>query len=425
MEIDGSDNINIFRNLFHDNYINNASIAIYLNNAATNIRVFNNTFYNNCCGIYLDNTSKIKITNNIFLNHQGTGQPYSGYALYNTGGAAGNETYDYNDFWNNLHNTNSVGSFITGQSNHYASPVIDTTISFTIQSPTSICVDHAKVVTNVSYPYNGNGPDIGWKESGFTYIPSFNVVYVSHPVRWTNSITNALKIASNNCIIVCHHDAGPFFESPRIVNFTNLIIRSFDWTNASAHNNTTTIVDGAQRSRVFTLSNSKNITIQGFTIRNATNGIYLNTGISNRILDNMIVDHFLSGIVITSNNANNNIISSNNFYYDGVGPGNQQFGILMYKTKYNLIYTNQIYNNVNTGIFLTGLCKSNLIRQNNVHANQQFGIQMDYGNYNTIYNNSIFDQPNSGIYISVIASTNKIIKNTIYSNNFGIYINRW
>ncbi|MDD5067331.1 MAG: right-handed parallel beta-helix repeat-containing protein, partial [bacterium] len=424
MYLYGSDNVNINRNLFHDNLRTGANnMGIYLRNTSTNIRVINNTFYNNNCGLYIVESSRCQITNNIFLSHAGAGS-YNGCALYGT--SSGPCYYDYNVFWNNSRDTNSSTIFFAGPSNYHTPPVIDTVSTFDILSPTSICVDHAKIISGVSGTWSENGPDIGWHESGFAFTSFTNVVHIWPADVWTNSITNALKsaYATNNSIIECHPEAGSFFETVRISGLTNVILRSYDWTNS--RDNTTTVIDSLYFSRAVTITNSKNITIIGFTVKNAADGIYITDSISNQILNNRIMDNSRSGVLITSNNTCYNTISSNSIFNEfGV---QQDHGIRMLRSSFNLIFTNRIYNNTTNGIYMTGTCRSNIIKQNNICNlntwNQDQGIRINDGVHNMIYNNHIFRHQLFGIYLTGASSTNGIIKNTVWSNNAneGIYL---
>ena len=79
---------------------------------------------------------------------------------------------------------------------------------------------------------NGDGLDMGWKESHYV---SSNYVHVIPRGIWRATISAAILQATNNCIIQCSRKPGGYSESVTIANFTNLILRTYDWTNS--HNN--------------------------------------------------------------------------------------------------------------------------------------------------------------------------------------------
>ncbi|MDD5066834.1 MAG: right-handed parallel beta-helix repeat-containing protein, partial [bacterium] len=416
-----ADHNKIFRNLFYNHTMDSASITVYLYSSSFSNEIHQNTFYNNNCGIYLGDPSSAVITNNIFLHHRSIGGGYSGYVLYSSGGAAGAGPFDYNVFWDNSYNTNATTVLVAGASNYYGPPQIDTTGTFEIISPNSSALDKAKQITGLNIPFLGSGPDIGWKESTLDSANRTNLVHVLPINVWTNSITNALKIADDNYIIECHTFSNftVFPESIKINGFTNLILRSFAWTNNQ--DDTNTIIDASFKSYAIKITNCKNIKIQGFTIKNATNALYLIQSVSNKIVNNNIIDNFRSGVVLAFSNTAYNTIASNNINNDFTTV--QNYGIRMTNSSYNLVYTNNIFNNNITGIHLGGKCRSNVIKLNNIYNqntwDQNQGIQINNGVYNIIYNNRIFHHQDYGIYLTGTASTNQMIKNTFFSNNAG------
>ncbi|MDD5066226.1 MAG: right-handed parallel beta-helix repeat-containing protein, partial [bacterium] len=139
----GGKNIIIQRNLIrhNDNY------GIYLN-AATNIKVINNTIFRSIVddGVIWQNTSSGTLYNNIILsNGDGAGD----YGIENAGTGL-----VYADF-NNVY-TNGGGKFLNvtpGPNNRFSDPLLETTTSFTIMSPSSPAVDSGTTNTPVSKVY--------------------------------------------------------------------------------------------------------------------------------------------------------------------------------------------------------------------------------------------------------------------------------
>ncbi|MBU1076855.1 MAG: right-handed parallel beta-helix repeat-containing protein [Spirochaetes bacterium] len=409
--LDQPDYIKISRNLFH----NNLDIGVYVYDNANYCDFINNTFYNNSRGIYI-NTSTVRITNNIFLSHVNHGII----------AVSGSSFYDYNVFWDNGTDVGNPGNFTAGASNRYASPLINTSSTFEIISSFSICVDKAKIVQGLSDIYNETGPDIGWKESLFNPTNRPFTVHILPPMDiWTNAITNALSVATNNCIIECHPESGAFFETVRISGFTNLTLRSFEWTNAQ--DNTTTVIDGISYNRAVTITNSKNIMILGFSIVNATNGIYIDDAVSNRIFHNRIRDNEDVGVYIYSPDANYNVIATNEIFNSTVNV--QDYGIRITDGDYNLIMSNRIYNHDDYGIYIYSAAAygpdHNVVMDNKIYnylvSYQDYGCRIHNGFRNTVFSNFIYNNQLYGIYVTGTSRTNDIINNNSFSNSIGIY----
>ena len=160
----GSSNL-IARNLIR----NNTTYGIFLQGSAGYYKIINNTLYNNNNNgaYFMANTSSGTLFNNIFLSNGNTG----------INRATPNPVYaGYNDFYANTFAPTN-GGVTWGPGNKLTNPLLNTT-SFTITSASSPAVDTGTTNAPYTKPYNGNGPDMGWKESAFVY---------SIPVQLANS----------------------------------------------------------------------------------------------------------------------------------------------------------------------------------------------------------------------------------------------
>ncbi len=125
-------------------------------------------------------------------------------------------------------------------------------------------------------------------------------------------------------------------------------------------------------------------------------GIYLDTAISNTIMDNNIWDNY--NVSIRLYNSSNNTISDNNIIL------NQLTACMYVGAGIDFVYSS--YNNI------TG---------NNISSNNGNGISLDSSNNNTISENNI--SLNNGSGISFYTSDGNVITvNTISNNGDGIYL---
>ena len=233
---------------------------------------------------------------------------------------------------------------------------------------------------------------------------------------WYPSITNALAQASNNNVINVY--SNTFYENPKVVGFTNLIIQAYSFTNV--HNNSYTIIHGS-----VLFSNSSKCKLIGFSIMNSPlHGIRVaGNSFSNFIAYNQIYSNTQAGIFFSGANVKKCTIFSNNFF--GLSQTN---GIYFVNAKNNIIRNNFLHQN-NQGVFLTGTAYSNLIIANQIYSNSTYltgggssgGIVLNGGNVNrnTITSNFIYGTNQKvGIYL------NHANNNYIQNNNW-IYQNGW
>ena len=152
-------------------------------------------------------------------------------------------------------------------------------------------------------------------------------------------------------------------------------------------NRETTIIDGNGTTTKIYIE-SDNVTITGFTIRNALAtteaGIFL-----------MRVDYC---------NISENKFTDNNR------------GIYLLDSSYNIIAGNIMREN-GAGVSLTGF-------NNSIHGNEivncNYGIQISYGKYNTVSENNIVNSQNKGINLPDSQNNSFILNNIINSGEYGI-----
>ncbi len=165
------------------------------------------------------------------------------------------------------------------------------------------------------------------------------------------------------------------------------------------------------------ISNANNVTIEGFTVKNADIGIDVAVGYSLNDIKNNTVDGCNQGIHLESGSERNNI--SNNVLRD-----NTQ-GIHLTGSVDNNIAGNVISNN-NQGFWLQSNSNSNFIFNNTVHHNF-LGITIRYSENNVVKQNNVYDNEDKGIYIFISlpfyqAMNTSVIDNTVRNNTYGIYL---
>lgn len=155
-----------------------------------------------------------------------------------------------------------------------------------------------------------------------------------------STITEALFNAVNGDTIFVYDDSSPYYETV-IINKEIYLI---------GENTQTTIVDWSNSSDVLRIT-ANNVTVQGFTITNATDGILI-SGNFVIIKRNIICKNFNYGISIggfgDSAIISENIIRDNGHFEPNVtGYG----GIMLGITALNKIKNNNFFNNTNTNAF--------------------------------------------------------------------------
>ncbi|MDD5066237.1 MAG: right-handed parallel beta-helix repeat-containing protein [bacterium] len=151
----------IYRNLMY----NNTGAHVVFTGPSANNRLINNTIYHSLSsnGVQWQDSSAGSLYNNIFLSN---GSRPNHYAVRNTG--SGTVRLGYNIFYGDSAGPTN-GLFSWGKGNLFKDPRLDTRTSFTLLSSQSHAVDTGTNISGLSDIFNGTGPDMGWKESGFSY----------------------------------------------------------------------------------------------------------------------------------------------------------------------------------------------------------------------------------------------------------------
>jgi len=149
-----------------------------------------------------------------------------------------------------------------------------------------------------------------------------------------------------------------------------------------------------------------NVTIKGFTVKNATGtekaGIYIYNS-NNCTIENVNASNNYLGIYLF--NSNNNTIANNTV-------SNNNEGMRLKSSSNNSIINNTVITNNWNGIYFKD-SDNNTIENNTISSNTNHGIRFDSSNNNTIINNTILSN-DYGIILE-FSDYNKIINNTILS----------
>ncbi|MDH7507694.1 MAG: NosD domain-containing protein, partial [Candidatus Thermoplasmatota archaeon] len=191
--------------------------------------------------------------------------------------------------------------------------------------------------------------------------------------------------ASNGDIIYVYDDLSPYQENIRI-NKQILLI---------GENKETTIINGVTGQDHVVRISSKNVEINGFTIKGSIEG-----------QDGIAVFGLMELCIIS-----NNIIMDNSY------------GILLQPTSSKITISNNIISNNNYQGILLQSSNRNIITNNTIIKNGDYGISLEvYSIQNKIINNTI-ENNFAGIKIGGSSSQNNISSNFISDNNMeGILI---
>jgi parallel beta-helix repeat protein len=204
---------------------------------------------------------------------------------------------------------------------------------------------------------------------------------------------NAPQTMSGDLIAV---DAGTYYEHV-VVN------KSISLVGASRNN---TIVDAGGTGNAITV-NTANVTIEGFTVRNGVDGIYVEhadnfVALKNNASFNVggVYVRYSHGCLIHRNIAGNNtdkgifITNSSNFTASsnrvyGTGPG---YGLNANASTNGLIALNEVFENYFDGIGLGMNSRNCVVSANDVHDNVRCGLWLDdMAENNTFYHNNIIN----------------------------------
>ena len=164
---------------------------------------------------------------------------------------------------------------------------------------------------------------------------------------------------------------------------------------------------------------SQNITIMGNEIYNNSLWGSIISYVENILfINNTIYGHIPEmESVITSAlrflDARNSTIEENTLY-------SNRIGILLERSRGNLLYKNKISNSEYYGIRVEYYSEYNLIKYNNINDNG-IGISFDQSNNNTVWGNTVYNDT-TGVEIK-FSNNNTIWGNTVYNGTTGIKIN--
>lgn len=202
--------------------------------------------------------------------------------------------------------------------------------------------------------------------------------------------------------------------------------------NLAGENRNTTIIDANGTGDVVNITADR-VNISGFTIRNGSDGIDVDSNFNNITGNNISSNNYL-GIYLSSSSKNNTILGndiSNN--YAGMGLNyssdntilsnnisNNGGGIVLSSSSNNNILGNAISSNDDEGIWLDS-SSDNAISGNNISSNNDEGIYLYLSSNNTILGNTINSNDDEGLYL-YFSSDNNILSNNVSNNDEGIYL---
>jgi len=249
-----------------------------------------------------------------------------------------------------------------------------------------------------------------------------NILYFenSYIIETYDNISNAIDVAENGDTIFVH--PGIYYENLAINKSINLI--------GSDENNT---VIECQKEEYGLLVLADYVNISGFTIQNATIGIYLKSS-KNTIENNIFQDNSNAVFIkdTSNNNVSSNIFKSNNegvYLYNSTGNNifknlildNSYFGIKFLEKSSKNIFSNNNITNCIRCITIDRWSNNNSILNNNFSTIQEgYCVDMKNSFNNHIFNNSFYNWSRA---ITLIKSQNNTINNNkFYNNEVGIFL---
>ena len=195
------------------------------------------------------------------------------------------------------------------------------------------------------------------------------------------TIQQAVNIADNGDVIFVA--AGTYYEHV-LINKTLTLV---------GEDPSITVIDGDGTGTIIQID-ADNVVVDGFTLRNASFGIFLNSN-GNKIANNKIMFCWTDGI--SANTSDCHIIRNNELLNNGDGyPG------LLWGGGVDLVVSN-----------------CNIVSYNFMSGNVFFGVAVMLGQNNLVTQNVMDSQKDAGILL-FDAVNNSFIGNTIRNNSFGI-----
>lgn len=228
------------------------------------------------------------------------------------------------------------------------------------------------------------------------------------------TIQEAVDFVCNSWGIIIVRD-GTYTENiVPVAGYNNISITS---ENGSA----STIIKAADwSSPTISLSSNDNVTIEGFTIKDGSYGIAIDSGSSNTtISNNLLTTNFNAGLYVTGSHPDLSIINTTSSY--------NQDGAVLYACEQATISDLSCTYNYDTGIELQN-SDHITIDSCTIAYNADNGIELiSSSDFNTILNNTIEYNNNYGLVIMSGSDYNKIYNNkfTNGANGYDEALNTW
>ncbi|MBN1899353.1 MAG: VCBS repeat-containing protein, partial [Spirochaetes bacterium] len=310
IKIMGSDvtNVRFTRILIKDNQTN-----VALDGITRNIEFINNTICKSRSGdgvLFKDGAGGVMF-NNIILSNQLYGVKHN---------STRSVTLNYNDIFGNNSGSTS-GGFVWGSRNWLYDPMLETVSGYTIASVYSWALDSGTNIFPISDVYQGNGPDMGWKESSLVRIHN-GPFYVDvtngldqypgsfeAPFQTIQRAAERISGGTNVTFSTCYVYDGRYKENVYFnynLNTNYMVFRAY-------YTNRPPVMDGTNLSgHGIQINNASKVKIENFRIRNfAGNGLYIiGNSQSNIIIRNVSCSNLNHGIYINSETADYNTVMS-------------------------------------------------------------------------------------------------------------------
>jgi parallel beta-helix repeat protein len=195
-----------------------------------------------------------------------------------------------------------------------------------------------------------------------------------------------------------------------IYNETNLVITK-DGLTLQGTNRESTIIDGQNKNENITVVKANNVTIRGFTIRNAGSqyqgfGVYVYRSNNTLLEDNVFSGCSFSVRAETSFNVT---VVSSSFLGDSGFFGSA--GVYAYNSQTGSVINN-VFHGVHVGVYLIDGSTGFTIKNNTFTSSIFLGVNLAASSQNWVVRNTFTDN-NSSIEMKNNGNNNKVIGNTI------------
>jgi len=425
MKIEYADNCTITNNTIIDSYI---GVRI---DYSDNTLILNNTIKDNAMGVYFYYSNFTRIIGNNVSSHKyeairgddswnariiGNSAFFNEYEVISSNWSNGTLIEGNTVSWNDEH---GISIFRTVESR-----IINNTISHNYQGIWSSFCDGNWIENNTIE--NINRTSISTLEisnitvSNNTIIDSNVGIYVDNSENITvsyNSVANTKRaIMIRGGIgqrIIGNVMVGGGIYPYSDVDFLNTVIIDSNTVNGKPvlfWRSVTGEIVPLDMGQII-LANCFDVTVQNQNIDNTSIGIFL-AYVSNTSITDNEVEGSISGIHIFA--SNNNRIEDNYVH------SNEENGIVVHYSNYNVVDGNTAWN-THGGIYLDNI-DLNTISNNTASMNDEYGIMIDYSRQNTLISNML---ENNGIGMWVYRSHhNTIVSNNIsYNHAYGMMLN--